>query len=303
LSFYSISSILRPTNFYRFVKEVKRASTISSATADILGLFALVISFVLRKKLTIQIHCTVYSDPDNSPIKGLKRHIVSLVVRCADAIRVVNRSEKQALADSELIDSRKIMVAPIPVDIFLDLATTPLWEKVYDILVVTRDSSDKNNYYLFKILSRLSSDENLRIAVAGIDESAVTSRGVSFLPSVRFLGQLAKSDMVKLYTQSFTFLQVSKSEGYGLAAAEALCCGLPIISFPNDGLKDYCRREDLYALSGQILSDLKMISSAVNYQYGLVAKAQSTDRRTYYRNLFFTNEAQLRVARFYAIFD
>ena len=58
---------------------------------------------------------------------------------------------------------------------------------------------------------------------------------ISQLPSVRFLGPVAKATAEKLYCESGVFLFPTLSDGFGLTQLEALGHGLPVIASTHCG--------------------------------------------------------------------
>lgn len=56
--------------------------------------------------------------------------------------------------------------------------------------------------------------------------------------NVRLIGPVARHDMVELYRSHDALLVPSISEGFCLAAAEAMACGLPVFGFRGHGLDD-----------------------------------------------------------------
>ena len=97
-----------------------------------------------------------------------------------------------------------------------------------------RFSPEKNHFFLLEVLRAVRGMEgygNARLALAGtgplLDEARRRADGMGLRAAALFLGQ--RDDMARLYSAFDVFLMPSAAEGFGLAAAEAQCSGLPCI--------------------------------------------------------------------------
>ncbi len=66
------------------------------------------------------------------------------------------------------------------------------------------------------------------------DDGAVARlRGVA-TPNVNFVGRLSNEELVSLYQRARVYVQISAHEGFGIAVAEAMCCGcIPVTTEPR----------------------------------------------------------------------
>jgi glycosyltransferase involved in cell wall biosynthesis len=62
--------------------------------------------------------------------------------------------------------------------------------------------------------------------------------------SVRFLGTVETSELVKLLNQTHLFLNASPKEGWGLTVVEANACGVPVVASRRPGLQDSVKDGD-----------------------------------------------------------
>jgi glycosyltransferase involved in cell wall biosynthesis len=60
------------------------------------------------------------------------------------------------------------------------------------------------------------------------------------------------------YTAARACVQPSYSEGYGLAALEAMACGVPVIVTGWSGVMDFCTRENAYILNYKLIAAQEM---------------------------------------------
>jgi glycosyltransferase involved in cell wall biosynthesis len=66
--------------------------------------------------------------------------------------------------------------------------------------------------------------------------SAIDSGGIG--DRVIFTGSVNDRELVRLYKTSDLFIFPSSHEGYGIALAEALSCGLPYVAFDSGGVRE-----------------------------------------------------------------
>lgn len=108
------------------------------------------------------------------------------------------------------------------------------------VLSVGELNSNKNTKSLIKAASKLSK-ENIYFCIAGNGpkendfKKLVNKLGIS--EKVCFLGY--RRDISNICKSSDIFCLLSKREGLGLAALEAMACGLPIITSRSGGIVDY----------------------------------------------------------------
>ena len=90
-------------------------------------------------------------------------------------------------------------------------------------------------------LASIGTDATLTIA--GVDgpgwphiQELARERGVG--DRVKFVGRISEAEKLAYFRESDAYLQLSRHEGFGVAAAEALCAGIPVIHTGQGGLRD-----------------------------------------------------------------
>ena len=128
--------------------------------------------------------------------------------------------------------------------------------KVYDVMVVQRNSGWKGDYNpLLDMLNR----KGVRTFVAN--------------------GKLSDSDLVSGYNSSRLFLFLSKHEGFGYPPLEAMACGVPVITTPC--LEYTNHLENAYVLGkdysvNDVLGAIQQLLTDDKLYYRLVENGRST---------------------------
>lgn len=113
---------------------------------------------------------------------------------------------------------------------------------------------------LLKSLHAASGDTRpLRAIVFGEDGPTREEGGVP----VQFLGRLDDEGLRKAYSAADVFVVPSRLEAFGQVAAEAQCCGTPVVAFDNSGLADVVEDRVTGALAKAF--DTKSLATAIHW--------------------------------------
>lgn len=108
------------------------------------------------------------------------------------------------------------------------------------ILSVGELNKNKNQQVIIKALSKIS-NEHVHYCLAGNGPRLKNLQKLSVKMGVKervhFLGY--RRDLVDIYKSADIFVLPSKREGLGMAAIEAMACGLPIVTSDRQGINDY----------------------------------------------------------------
>ena len=121
----------------------------------------------------------------------------------------------------------------------------------FTITTVSYPQKIKDMETFFKAIAAFSRlcDEPFKVIVVGNDNFAdrnnATTTAIESLAKTQnahqyctFLPYVARENMVQLLNQTDVFVSSSISETFGLAAREAMLCGVPVISTKNGGIED-----------------------------------------------------------------
>jgi glycosyltransferase involved in cell wall biosynthesis len=83
----------------------------------------------------------------------------------------------------------------------------------------------------FALLRQRNPNVALNIIGSGPEEQRLRqlSQNLEVTECIHFLGQLSRSQMARVFSESDAFVLASKGETFGVVFIEAMCCGLPVI--------------------------------------------------------------------------
>lgn len=102
------------------------------------------------------------------------------------------------------------------------------------LMVMSRDTYVKGLRFLLEALAELRKKYDVKLAVVGrtlgdgLTEKLMDKLGVT--AQVRFYDQIETDELVRLYRTAAVVAVPSTYEGFGLPAAEAMACGVPVVS-------------------------------------------------------------------------
>jgi glycosyltransferase involved in cell wall biosynthesis len=247
---YPTNTVFKPmyfSNAYKISRKIIERHSVDIITSQ--EAFTNKVALKLKRKfkdikLQVQIHTDFLSErfKKESFKNSLKYKGYIKGIKNADCIRVVSESMKDKLIQSFGIDSFKISVLPIFVDI----------EKIKNASV----SADLHKKYpqfekIILMVSRLEKEKNIQLAVTAMEEviEKYPESGLVIVGSGSELKNLKsqvsnlrlrdnvifeswqnKETIFSYYKTADLFLVTSDYEGYGLTIIEALASGLPVLS-------------------------------------------------------------------------
>lgn len=122
-------------------------------------------------------------------------------------------------------------------------------DAIPDGVIVTTSSNlaVKGFRYLLEAVALLKQRRPIRLTVVGNDDPESDGcklvRRMGLDDAVRFTGRLDVFDLVREYARHKVAVVPSLYEGFGLPAAEAMACGLPVVSTTAGGLPEVVGRD------------------------------------------------------------
>lgn len=159
------------------------------------------------------------------------------VAKRAAAIRVVNRNEVPTLLRKLGVPDDKILVLS---SLYLDFEVLQAQDvpKRYDLLFVARLAANKGILTLLRAVAQVKhTHPQLQLAIRG--DGPLRTQAEAFIvendlaQNVQFLPRVADAQaMTTLYNQATMLVCASTVEGNPRVTAEAMACGVPVISTP-----------------------------------------------------------------------
>jgi glycosyltransferase involved in cell wall biosynthesis len=209
-----------------------------------------------------------FVSPSNWFQKRLKHNVISSVKKEV----IYHGVDEQVYHSYDKLFSRRV----------LNLAAD---EKVFICIASNLNRKAKGYSQLISSLDHLARDFKFKLLAVGV-ESNITR------PYITYLGNIENENFLTLtYSAADAFLSFSNEESFGLCAAEALLCGLPVISTPvgimedvvKDGFNGYLTKsfevDEFYCTLKKLLlleegfSNTKIRESAIKH-FSLMAQTK-----------------------------
>lgn len=224
---------------------------------------AYVVSFVFQLPTCVVVHhidipfskaglkdCSVYSSYRNvgysklvSLAKTLAFYIMLPLLKRAGSIIAVSNFTAKALRNNG-VSGAKVFVSGNAVDSdFINKVEPYADEKIFDGVFVGRIAKEKGVFGLLELWKEIveaRGNSRLLIIGSGLELSSLKEKIVeSDLESkVLVQGRCSDRELCSLLKSGKVFILPSLFEGWGIAVAEALACGLPVIAYDIPALKE-----------------------------------------------------------------
>lgn len=183
-----------------------------------------------------------YSKPV-SLAKTLAFYTMLSLLKKAYTIITVSNFTAEALKQSG-VSKAKIHVSGNAIDTSLVQDTSPqINRKIYDAIFVGRIAKEKGVFDLLKIwkeIVKVRKDAKLLVVGSGLEISSVKEKIAEsgLEKNVILHGSCGDKELYDLLASSKIFVFPSIFEGWGIAVAEALACGIPVVAYDIPALKE-----------------------------------------------------------------
>ncbi|HOT46379.1 MAG TPA: glycosyltransferase family 4 protein [Spirochaetota bacterium] len=166
----------------------------------------------------------------------------SIVARRLDHIITVSEDSKKMIRRDFGVPLEKQTVVYNGIDRSVFRPLPGVKKKKGNIIFVGNVEDGKKGFaYLLKAMPRIDRRVTVTAVEGGAPHHKVTDRLMEKFGlegRVRFTGKTTTEDLVRLYSESELAIVPSVYEGFGLPAAEAMACGVPVVSSDGGALPE-----------------------------------------------------------------
>jgi glycosyltransferase involved in cell wall biosynthesis len=215
------------------------------------GLNSRIIRYLLRSNIGRRIPIQMQVHADITDDNWKKRSLINLFrvkfgrinLKSADQIRAVSNSSSQEIISKFKIDSKKVIVLPVVLNIEDEINPIYLADRPRSIGFAGRFHADRGLEDFILYVTKLSSlDPEISIVLAGEgpDLKKFLSRLQTLVPPnrVEYLGHLQKDEMQTFWSKVGVYVSTAKSESYGRSIRESAFFGIPVLGVKSGGFTE-----------------------------------------------------------------
>ncbi|MBK8793867.1 MAG: glycosyltransferase [Holophaga sp.] len=227
--------------YLRYFRRIGRPDVIHAQSAFPGACAARLLAKLLSTPLVITEHQSDYYDGAYTPwqMKALSRCFHE-----ATAVIAVSNFLKQTLTEANLVSEAKIEVLPNPVDSlkFFPRPSIPAGDFRF-LSVGSLSELKRNSDLILAFCEAFPLQESVQLDIVGEGpdfetlKELIESRGRG--SQIRLLGSIPRERMPDQFRKAHAYVQASRIETFGVALAEALMTGLPVISTACGGPEDF----------------------------------------------------------------
>lgn len=282
--FYYILLLKLVVESLRIVKRENISAVISFRVGWVNDMAAFIVSKLTGRKLFLVFHhwpyrgysfASIFRDMRaegrsfiGSLFASVDRAIARNALFKAARIFTVSEASKQDLLDMGIPPEKVVVVYPGVDEIFFSCEASR--DKTIDAVSVMRISPEKGVFDIIEVWSHVSNRRNAKLYVVGHPTPILSVwqeriREKSLQDKIVYLGVVAREKQVELMRKAKVFIFPSHREGFGIAVAEAMACGLPVICYDikpmnvvfNSGGVFFVAENDFQAFAEKVLELLE----------------------------------------------
>ncbi len=277
---YVFSALKISRHLFNIYKLRKPYSLVVTQDPFITGLIGYLIKYKYKIPLLINCHGDFFGN--SYWLKENKRNYLLLILahflikRC-DGIRVVNRLTKLKLIQDQKINSDKIEVIPMPVNLklFQRQANPALKLKKFEktireiyLLFVGRLVKVKNIPLLLKAFKKiLNNHPKVKLIIIGQGPQKrycqKLAYSLSIYQHIEWIGWIPYKSLCNYYFKADIVILPSFSESFGRVLVEAGACGKPVVASMTTGAKEVIKNKKTGLLFP--INDEESLVRALNY--------------------------------------
>ena len=199
----------------------------------------IILQFRFRTKLVVYVHHIIGKHVDDrggllSRISILGEKLSLFLIRSANTILVVNEEVRSDLIEMG-IDPTKIYISGNGLD-YNSIATIKPGNTSYEACFCGSLRKNKGIYDLIKIWKLVTGrypNSRLVIVGDGPEYSSLLNnvKEMNLVKSIKLMGFISEGDKFQIMKSSKVFIFPSYEEGWGIAVAEAIACGLDVVLY------------------------------------------------------------------------
>ena len=199
-----------------------------------------ILQFRFRTKLVVYVHHIIGKHVDHrrgilSRISILAEKLSLLLIRCANIVFVVNEEVRSDLIEMG-VDPTKVRVSSNGLDYSYIATIKPTDNTRYEGCFCGRLVKRKGVYDLIKIwksVTRRYPNSRLVIVGDGPEYSSLSNKlkEMNLVDDIKLMGFVSEQDKFQIMKRSKVFIFPSYEEGWGIAIAEAIACGLDVVLY------------------------------------------------------------------------